>query len=411
MTRLFIAITYIFFVIYGYQAFKSGLNSKWLRRGYLVLTLGVFCYFLFEVLINIGSIHYDSDKLLTFAVFLAFYILVFLLAITMLMEDIVRILKYLYRLINNRVSQKSELQYWPERRAFVGKLGLFFGALPFGTFLYGIFEGRYNFKVFRYHLEFEDLPEAFDGYTITHFSDVHAGGLDNHSKVSYAMDLMNDLNSDVILFTGDFVDRKSEELEEWKEVFSQLKAPDGKFSIFGNHDYGDYFRWKSDEEKEADLANLKKMQRDMGFTILRDEYFALERGQDKILLIGSENWSASSEWMQKGDIEKVLKSVTPNAFKIMLTHDPSHWERVLIEHPLHFHLTLSGHTHGYQFGVEIPGLVKWSPFNRFYYKYWAGLYKEKGQYINVNRGFGYTGFPGRVGIWPEISVIELKRKT
>ncbi|MEM8926679.1 MAG: metallophosphoesterase [Bacteroidota bacterium] len=411
MTRLFIAITYISFVIYGYQALKSGFASIWFRRGYLLLTLGVFGYFLFEVLINLGAIRYDSDKLLTFAVFLAFYILVFLLAIIMFLEDVVRILKYLYRHIRDQFSQKSTLQHWPERRAVVGKLGLFLGVLPFGAFLYGIFEGRYNFKVFRYDLEFEDLPEEFNGYTITHFSDVHSGGLDNRSKVAYAIDLMNGLNSDIIIFTGDFINRKSEEVKEWKEVFSKLKAPDGKFSILGNHDYGDYFRWESNEEQQADLENLKKLQGDMGFTVLCDECFELARNQDKLLLIGSENWSASSEWMQKGNIEKVLKSVDPKAFKIMLTHDPSHWERVLIEHPLHFHLTLSGHTHGYQFGVEIPGLVKWSPFNRFYYKYWAGLYKEQMQYINVNRGFGYTGFPGRVGIWPEISVIKLTKKT
>ena len=410
MTRLFIAVTYLILVFYGFNAIKSTFK-KGCRAGYFVLTLGVFCYFFFEVLIDFGSIRYDSDKLLVFAVFFAFYILVLIIGGMMFIEDVVRILIRIYTEVKSYFFTSRTKRHWPERRAFVGKVALLLGTIPFGALLYGIFEGRYNFKVLTYELEFEDLPEEFDGYGITHFSDVHCGGLDDYSKVEYAVDLINQQKSDVIFFTGDFVDRKSEELKQWQNVFSKLSAPDGKFSVLGNHDYGDYFNWKSEGEKERDLLNLTRIQSEMGFELLRDECRELKKGPSKLLLIGSENWSASSHRMQKGAIEKVLKDVSSLEFKIVLTHDPSHWEKILIDHPHHIHLTLSGHTHGYQFGVEIPGLVKWSPFNKFYYKYWAGLYKEKGQYINVNRGFGYTGFPGRVGIWPEISVIKLKRKT
>lgn len=412
MARLFIAITYLFFVFYGYNAFKSVFRSKWSKGLYFLFTLGVFAYFLFEVLINLGSIRYDSDKLLIFAVFFAFYILVLILGGILFLEDVGRVLRYSYsRLRQKVVGTPPKTGHWPERRAVIGKLALFLGSLPFGSLLYGIFEGRYDFKVFAYEFEFEDLPKEFDGYTITHFSDVHSGGLDNPSKVAYAVDLINEQNSDVILFTGDFIDRKSNELQPWKEVFSKLTATDGKFSILGNHDYGDYyFKWNSEKEQLEDFQNLKRLQKEMGFTLLCDENHALTKGGAKLLLVGSENWSASSEEMRKGNFEKALVGIGPSDFKIVLTHDPSHWEKVLIDHPYHFHLTLSGHTHGYQFGVEIPGLIKWSPFQNFYYKYWAGIYKEKEQYINVNRGFGYTGFPGRVGIWPEITTIKLKKK-
>ena len=410
MTRLFIAITYIFFAIYGFYALKSSFKSKWLRGGYFLLTLGVFCYFLFEVLIDLGSVRYDSDKLLVFAVFFAFYILVLILGGIMILEDVVRLLRLNYGRLKEQIFKRPTKKYWPERRAVVGRLALFLGFLPFGALLYGVFEGRYNFKVITYELEFEDLPLEFDGYTITHFSDVHAGGLDNRSKVIYAVDLINDQKSDTIVFTGDFVDRRSDELEQWQDVFSRLAAPDGKFSVLGNHDYGDYFsRWTSEEEQEGDLQKLKQLQMDMGFTVLCDLNHVIARGDKKLMLIGSENWSASEELMQKGNFENALNGVDSEDFKIVLTHDPSHWEEKLIDHKYHFHLTLSGHTHGYQFGLEIPDVIKWTPV-KWRYKYWAGMYKEKEQFINVNRGFGYTGFPGRIGIWPEISVITLRKK-
>lgn len=411
MARLFIATTYLILVFYSFKAVKLSFKSNFPRVGYLVCTLWVFCYFLLEVLINLGGVRYDSDKLLVFAVFFAFYILVIIVGGILLLEDVVRILVVTYTKIQSRFFARSLKRYRPERRRFLSRMALFLGTIPFGTLLYGIFEGRYNFKVFRYELEFADLPDEFDGYSITHFSDVHCGGLDDSSKVAYAVDLINEQKSDIIFFTGDFIDRKSEELELWKDVFSKLNAPDGMFSVLGNHDYGDYYDWASEKERKKDFQNLKKLQSGMGFTLLCDEFHEVRKGRSKLLLIGSENWSATSKRMQKGNIEKVLNKIDESGFKIILTHDPSHWERVLIDHPVHFHLTLSGHTHGYQFGVEIPGLVKWSPFNTFYYTYWAGLYEEHGQYINVNRGFGYTGFPGRVGIWPEISVIKLKKKT
>ena len=281
-------------------------------------------------------------------------------------------------------------------------------AVPFGGLLYGMYKGKYNFKVLKYSLEYDDLPEAFDGYQITQISDVHSGSFDNRKKIEYAIDLVNKQKSDVLFFTGDLVNNKTEEMHPWKELFSKLEAKDGKFSILGNHDYGDYVDWNSEDEKAQNLEDLKKLQMEIGFDLLLNESRYLKKGDDEIALVGVENWGRGG-FKKAGDLTKAAENISKEDFKILLSHDPSHWEDVVIHDDYHYHLTLSGHTHGMQFGIEIPGWVKWSPI-KWRYKYWAGIYKELGQYINVNRGFGFLGYPGRVGIWPEITVITLKKK-
>ena len=198
-------------------------------------------------------------------------------------------------------------------------------------------------------------------------------------------------------------------MKPWTGLFSKLEAADGKYSILGNHDYGDYIAWPTEEEKSEKLETLKIMQREMGFDLLLNESRYLKRGDDKLALIGVENWGRGG-FKKAGDLRKASEGISIDEFKILLSHDPSHWEDKVIADEKHYHLTLSGHTHGMQFGIEIPGIVKWSPV-KWRYKYWAGLYEEMGQIINVNRGFGFIGYPGRVGIWPEITVITLKKKS
>jgi len=281
-------------------------------------------------------------------------------------------------------------------------------ALPFGALLYGMVKGRYNYKVLRYTMEYDDLPEAFDGYQITQISDIHSGSFDNKEKLEYAIDLINEQKSDVLLFTGDLVNNKAEEMYPWKSVFSKLEAKDGMFSILGNHDYGDYIEWDSAQAKKANLEELKSLQKDIGFDLLLNESRYLKKGNDRIALVGVENWGKGG-FKKAGDLKKAASAIDKNDFKILMSHDPSHWEEKVIHDEYHYHLTLSGHTHGMQFGIEIPGWIKWSPA-KWRYKYWAGIYKEMGQYINVNRGFGFLGYHGRVGIWPEITVITLKKK-
>ncbi|NOY48794.1 MAG: metallophosphoesterase, partial [Chlorobi bacterium] len=243
---------------------------------------------------------------------------------------------------------------------------------------------------------------------ITQISDIHSGSFDNREKIEYAVNLVNEQQSDIILFTGDLVNNKAEEMLPWKEVFSKLEAKDGMFSILGNHDYGDYVRWETDADKKQNLKDLAKVQQEIGFDLLLNESRFLEKNGQRIALIGVENWGKG--FKQKGDLAKAVQDINANDFKILMSHDPSHWEYEVIDDDYHYHLTLSGHTHGMQFGIEIPGWFKWSPV-KWRYKYWAGIYKQKGQYINVNRGFGFLAYPGRVGIWPEITVIELKKGT
>ncbi len=273
-------------------------------------------------------------------------------------------------------------------------------------FLYGMLKGKYAYRVIKHTLYFKDLPSSFDGFTITQISDVHAGSFTNPKAVKKGIDLINDQHSDVFVFTGDLVNNKAEEIKPWISHFSQIKAPYGQFSILGNHDYGDYVAWPNDLIKRANLQQLKKYHEELGFRLLLDEHVILKKDGEQIILAGVENWGLG--FGERGDLEKALLGTKTNDFKILLSHDPSHWDAQVKSHPNKIHLTLSGHTHGMQFGIEI-GKFKWSPV-KYRYPNWAGLAQFNGRYLYVNRGFGFLGFSGRIGIWPEITIIKLKRK-
>ena len=272
-------------------------------------------------------------------------------------------------------------------------------------FLYGILKGKYAYRVIKHTLYFKDLPKAFDGFTITQISDVHSGSFSNAKAVQKGIDLVKAQQSDLFVFTGDLVNNKAEEIKPWIGHFSQIKAPYGQFSVLGNHDYGDYVKWPNDEVKSANLQQLKAYHHDLGFRLLLDEHVELRKDGEKIVLAGIENWGLG--FGERGDLQKALLNTTPEEFKVLLSHDPSHWEEQVKNNPSKIHLTLAGHTHGMQFGIEAFG-IKWSPV-KLRYKHWAGIKEENGRFLNVNRGFGFIGFSGRVGIWPEITVIELKK--
>jgi len=320
-------------------------------------------------------------------------------------EDIIRLISAAY----SKFFGTSKEFTFPERRKFLSTIALGLASIPFGALLYGMYRGKYNFKVLKYTLEFDDLPETFDGYRITQISDVHSGSFDNREKIEYAVGLINQQKSDVLLFTGDMVNNMATEMEPWASLFSTLEAKDGKYSILGNHDYGDYVEWETQEAKEKNLEDLKKLQKDIGFDLLLNESRFLQKGKDRIALVGVENWGKGG-FKKAGDLAKAAEKISKDDFKILMSHDPTHWEEKVLSDDYHYHLTLSGHTHGMQFGIEIPGWVKWSP-SKWRYKHWAGIYNEQGEYLNVNRGFGFLGYPGRVGIWPEITVITLKKKS
>jgi predicted MPP superfamily phosphohydrolase len=296
----------------------------------------------------------------------------------------------------------------PARRKFVAQIGFGLAAIPFFGLLHGIFIGKYNFRVIRQTVAFDDLPDAFDGFTITQISDIHSGSFDNHEKVNYAIDMINAQDTDMILFTGDIVNALAGEMHPWIETFNRIKTPEfGKHSILGNHDYGEYLTWNSEKEKSDNFAAIKDLHRQIGFNLMLNEHKFIEKDDQRVALVGVENWGV--RFKQAGDLAKASNGLTPQDFKILMSHDPSHWEMEVKNHPGHYQLTFSGHTHGFQFGIEIPGVIKWSPV-QYVYKQWAGLYEHLGRYIYVNRGLGYHAYPGRVGIWPEITVIELKKR-
>lgn len=408
MTRFIVIISILYLVLafYGFQGFKTIFKNSWIQAAYGATFLLAWVYILVKLLTYEPGMAARTHFALSGGIFFSFFVLALVLGFFLMLEDIVRLVGFGYNKLTGIA--KMDASYYPSRRKFVSILGLGIAAIPFGALLYGMYRGKYNYKVLKYELEFDDLPEAFHGYQITQISDIHSGSFDDKKKVAYGVDLVNQQESDVILFTGDIVNDKSEELRPWADTFSKLKAKDGVFSILGNHDYGDYTQWPSVEAKAKNLEDLKELQRKMGFDLLLDEHRYLERNGERIALVGVENWGRGG-FKKAGDLQQAKSGIDKNDFKILMSHDPSHWEDIVINDDYHFHLTLSGHTHGMQFGVEIPGWVKWSPV-KWRYKYWAGLYEELGQFINVNRGFGFIGYPGRVGIWPEISVITLRKK-
>jgi uncharacterized protein len=296
---------------------------------------------------------------------------------------------------------------FPPRALWVSKLTLDTAAILFLIVLFGITRGRHFYRVRRETLYFPDLPEAFDGFKITQITDVHSGSFSNAAGVQKGLDLVNAQQSDVILFTGDLVNNQASEMDKWIPAFAALKAPKGKFSVLGNHDYGDYIHWDTPAAKRANLDRLKQVHAEIGFRLLLDEAITLQQGGQSITLLGVENWGKGG-FHQYGDLKKATAGVPDDTFKILMSHDPSHWEGVTLDHHQHIHLTLSGHTHGMQFGIDLFGF-KWSPI-KYVYKQWLGLYQDNGRFLYVNRGFGFLGLKGRIGMWPEVAVITLKRK-
>ncbi len=323
----------------------------------------------------------------------------------LLIEDIVRLIQGGYVGIQKmrHVIGSEDLHMWG-RRKFVSQVALGVAAIPFIGTAWGMIKGKYDYRVHNVKIAFKDLPDAFHGFKITQLSDIHSGSLDDVAAVRRGIELANAQKSNVVVFTGDLVNNVATEMDPWIEHFSQLDAPHGKFSILGNHDYGDYVQWPSEEAKAKNLQDLKEVHGKIGFRLLLNESLHLEKDGEKIALIGVENWGKRG-FVKHGDLDKAIAPIEDSTFKVLLSHDPSHWEAVTVPHEKKVHLTLAGHTHGMQFGIEIPG-IKWSPV-KYIYPQWAGLYPKEGQYIYVNRGFGFLGFPGRVGILPEITVIEL----
>jgi uncharacterized protein len=290
------------------------------------------------------------------------------------------------------------------RSAFLSWLGLGVGGGLFTTLVYG-FSNKYNYSLKKEALHYGNLPEAFKGLKIVHLSDVHAGSFMSKKAVQRGIDKIMQEKADLILFTGDLVNDRATEMVEYMDVFNQLQAPMGVYSTLGNHDYGDYARWESREAKAANLENLKAVHLELGWKLLMNENVVFEKNNQQLALIGIENWSAKGNFPKYGRLSEAYSGTEKVPFKILMSHDPSHWDAEVRTKYSDIDLMLSGHTHGMQFGVEVPGF-RWSPV-QYMYKQWAGLYEEGNQKLYINRGFGFIGYPGRVGILPEITVITL----
>ncbi len=401
MRWIIFVIIYIVLDIYAYQAFKTVTRHSWIYYIYLALSLGVLAYLLYQF--NVPEKQgLTGARSYAIGFFLAFFAPKLIFFVLLFGEDMVRLVVSGFQ----KIAHTDQEYALPSRRKFISQIALGIAAIPFASLLYGMYQGRYNYKVLKYVLHFEDLPDAFDGYKITQISDIHSGSFDNPEKIKYGIDLINEQQSDAIMFTGDLVNNTASEMDDWKEVFGTLSAKDGVFSVLGNHDYGDYVNWESAAAKKANLDALKGVHGEMGWNLLLDDHKKITRGDDSIAIVGVENWGAG--FKQVGDLDRAAAGLTEKEFKILLSHDPSHWQEKVKKDEKKFHITLSGHTHGMQFGIEIPGWFKWSPV-QYRYEHWAGIYEEAGRFLNVNRGFGFLAYPGRVGIWPEVSVIELRK--
>lgn len=291
-----------------------------------------------------------------------------------------------------------------DRLTFLSQTGAVLAAIPFVGIGYGMLKGRFNFRVEREILTFKNLPKAFDGLRIVQLSDLHVGSFfNNHEAVQKGIEMVNELEPDIILFTGDMVNDRAMELDGWIPVLSQLKAKMGKYSVLGNHDYGDYYTWASEQEKADNMRQLQSYQQQMGFDLLLDEHRVIEKDGERFSLLGIQNWGAGG-FAKYGNLAATMQGSDDAGFQLLMSHDPSHWDAQVLG-KTNIDLALAGHTHGSQFGVKIANW-EWSPV-QYRYKRWGGLYTEGKQHLYVNRGFGYIGFPGRVGMPPEITVLEL----
>ena len=390
------------YVLSGLRAvFSKNNTQQWATIVYVFLAL--LAHIGFYILVK----HFSSRTLnatlihnLWIGFGFSFIVFKLLFVSFLILDDALRVLKFGIQYLYDLFTTNSKGVDLGNRRQFLVKLGLGVASIPFVSMLYGITKGKYNYKVKKVQLKLPNLPKAFEGFRLVQISDIHAGSFDSMEDVQRGVDLINAQNADVVFFTGDLVNSDSREIEPYKTTFKGIEPK--VYAVLGNHDYGDYKKWPSKKAKQENFELLEKYQEEMDFDLLKNEHRFLERDGEKIAVIGVENWGSS--FVKHGDLDRALEGVDKEAFKILLSHDPSHWDLKTIPHQTPVDLTLSGHTHGMQFGVDIPWL-KWSPV-KYKYPRWSGLYQEASQYLYVNRGFGFLGFPGRVGMWPEITVIE-----
>jgi hypothetical protein len=394
---------YVFQVVKMLCQGSSPRTKSIIFTGYWALSIAVIILFLFLPFLNTERWP-KNFRNYVFATIVGFFFAKLLASVFFLIDDIRRAIQWAVGKIFFRNTEGDSGNEGITRSLFLSWLGLGIGGGLISSLVYG-FSNKYNYHIRTVPLQFSNLPPAFRGLRIVQISDIHSGSFDNKKAVEKGVQQILDLKPDLILFTGDLINDRATEMIGYEDLFSRLKAPMGVFSTLGNHDYGDYVQWPNQEARDQNIELLKNIQAGMGWRLLMNEHVVLEKEGQEIALIGIENWSAKARFPKHGKMWEAYPGAEKYPFKILMSHDPSHWDAEVRPKYGDIDLTLAGHTHGMQFGVEIPGF-KWSPV-KYVYDKWAGLYEEGKQKLYVNRGYGFIGYPGRVGILPEITLIEL----
>lgn len=400
---LILMLSLDFYLFVSLRTLLAPLNQQWksiLLAGHWVIALLSVGFILYAI--NYDLSHWSKANI-TFlrTVIFIIYLSKFLVFPILLIDDVRRLGAFVF----NKIGVTGAEPFNLNRSKFMTSFGWILGAIPFLSLTYGMIRNPYRYKIRREKIKINGLPQGLKGLKIVQISDIHSGSFTFKEPVKRAVELINQENADLVFFTGDLVNNKSEEMLDYMEVFDKIKSKKGVFSVLGNHDYGHYNNW-SEEERLKDLEQLKQIHSQLGWDLLLNEHRIVEHQGENIGIIGVENYSAHPRFPKYGDLEKACQNCSAVGVKLLLSHDPSHWLDQVVPSFKDIAVTFSGHTHGMQFGIEIPGWFKWSPV-QYVYRQWAGLYQNEGQYLYVNRGLGFLGYAGRVGILPEITVVEL----
>jgi len=409
MNRIYIliiaAIVYGLLDFYVYQAIKisiSDFHESWRKGivvGYISVSFLLFMGFAFYTKLDPKA--FENLRLFLATAFFVTLVGKLFVALFLFIDDFRRFFTYLVSLL----PAKSEAEIDGSRSEFMAKASLVAGVLPIAALSFGVISGAHDYRVRKRTISFKSLPKAFDGIRIAQISDIHTGSFFSRTAVKGGVDMLMAEKPDMAFFTGDLVNNQSDEAKPYLDIFKKVQAPLGVYSTMGNHDYGDYKSWASPQAKQKDIQNIHDMHRYMRWNILLNEHRIIKEGAEQMAILGLENWG-NGRFSKYGDMSKTLEGVEAGQFKLLLSHDPSHWDAQVRPNYGDIDLTLAGHTHGMQFGIEF-GEFRWSP-SQYVYPRWADLYKEDDQYLYVNRGYGYLGYPGRVGILPEITILELR---
>ncbi len=407
LTRIiFLSLILLLIDLFAFQAvrFVVGSSGRSIRLVTYILywaipliTIG----FLIAVVMGWSDYIPKTIRVILRALIFIFYFSKLLVAVMILIDDLRRLI---FGALN--LGFKDHWNLSTERSRWMPYAALILGAIPVISLTYGMYRNPYRYKLLKAKLNIKNLHPNLSGLKIIQISDIHSGSFLLKEPVEESIRMVNEQKPDIVFFTGDLINALASEMEPFVDMFSRIQAPLGVYSILGNHDYGDYHHWPNPDDKRKNFEDLKLMHQNLGWTLLLNEHRQIAVKETLINIIGVENYSAHPRFQKYGDLRKATAGLEGGSFNILLSHDPSHWDDQVLKDYQHIQLTLSGHTHGFQFGVEIPGF-KWSPI-QYVYPRWAGLYQEDSQYLYVNRGLGYLGYPGRVGILPEITLLTLE---